>query len=161
MVVVSDTSVFSNFIHLDRLDLLAKLFGEIYIPPAVSLEVLELSKQDINISSFQEAKWIKVQQPQNNAEVEILLDTLDQGEAESIVLAVELEADFLLVDELLGRKEAKKQGLSIIGTLGILLKAKKEGYVSVLKPLIDTLVEKGFWIHQSLYQKILSMAGEK
>ncbi|MEM6766328.1 MAG: hypothetical protein AAF655_15445 [Bacteroidota bacterium] len=106
LTVISDTSVISNFIHLNRLDILHTLYDHIYLPPSVFEEVRRLPVKSLSLSAFQEADWIIVKSPVNEELVENLLAKLDKGEAEAIVLALELNADFLLVDELLGRQEA-------------------------------------------------------
>ncbi|MEO1216517.1 MAG: DUF3368 domain-containing protein [Bacteroidota bacterium] len=160
LVVISDTSVISNFLHLGQLHILQKLYRQVYIPQAVYEEINQLSQDLDYIPPFQHADWVSVKSPSDSDQVVRLLDVLDRGEAEAIVLALEMEADFLLVDELLGRQEARKQGISIVGTLGILLKAKEEKIIEEIMPLMDILIEKGFWIGKELYEQVLDLANE-
>ena len=80
---------------------------------------------------------------------------MDPGEAEAIVLAIELEADALLIDEKKGRKIAEEHGIIITGLLGILIIAKSENLISEVKPILDKLIfETGFRINPKLYQDI-------
>ncbi|MEZ4828480.1 MAG: DUF3368 domain-containing protein [Bacteroidia bacterium] len=145
---------------MQSLDLLRTLYGDVFIPPAVKEEINKLGEKGVDISIFQNATWIIIQPPLDHLKVDQLRQKLDQGEAEAIVLAIELHADFLLIDELLGRQEATSQGLAVVGTLGILLKIKQNGYISEIKPMIDTLRSRGFWIQNSLYDHVLRLAGE-
>jgi hypothetical protein len=86
---------------------------------------------------------------------------LDLGEAEAIILADNLHADWLLIDEALGRNIAKLHGLHIVGLLGVLLLAKQKGFITEVKPLPDDLINKArFRVSDELYQKILHSAGE-
>lgn len=90
-----------------------------------------------------------------------LLKTLDPGEAEAIVLAIELKADALLIDEKKGRKIAQEHGIIITGLLGILVDAKEEKLLRNVKPVLDKLVfEIGFRISPGLYQDILKKIKE-
>ena len=90
-----------------------------------------------------------------------LLSTLDKGEAEAIALAKQEASDILLIDELLGRKIAKKHGLKVIGTGGILVEAKRRGLIPLLKPMLDELIKYRYRIDVNLYNEMLKRAGEK
>jgi predicted nucleic acid-binding protein len=86
---------------------------------------------------------------------------LDAGEAEAIALAVEINADRILIDERRGRQKAIELSLKPIGILGILLKAKQENIISAVKPLLDKLInEADFYVHPNLYNEVLALANE-
>ena len=86
---------------------------------------------------------------------------LDVGEAEAIALAVEIQADQVLIDERRGRLVAARFNLRCTGILGILVEAKSQGLIAEVKPLLDALVnEAGFWIAKPLYNSVLRLADE-
>jgi hypothetical protein len=89
-----------------------------------------------------------------------LLKELDRGEAETIILAKELNATRVLIDENLGYRIAKNAGLNVVRTLSILLKAKEAGIIPALKPVLDEMVGKGRWYSRAVYQAVLERAGE-
>ena len=129
-----------------------------YIPQEVfnEIEAGKRKKYYLNLLAFE---WFKIEQIQDRKSIAYFLD-LDKGEAEAIVLATESEADLILLDESLGRFHAKHAGLRVTGTIGILVKAKKQGLISELKPLILELKEKGVWLSESLIERILELANE-
>jgi predicted nucleic acid-binding protein len=90
-----------------------------------------------------------------------LLTDLDIGEAEVLVLASELKADWVILDEEKARIAARLIGLKVIGTVGILLLAKRMGLISSLKPLLDTLRREKFYISKQVYAAAIQHAGEK
>lgn len=91
-----------------------------------------------------------------------MLERIDIGEAEAIALAVEISADYLLIDEAIGRDIARSMGIKITGLLGVLLRAKRGGHVDLIKPYIDRLVnEANFRLSASLIDEALFQAGEK
>ncbi len=85
---------------------------------------------------------------------------LDEGEAEVIVLAIEKSVDLILLDDYEARQFARRYGLKITGTIGILLRAKYDGKIKNLKVEMDKLIKSGFWIGVDLYNKILEDVGE-
>lgn len=91
---------------------------------------------------------------------QLLLNQLDSGEAETIILAKEINADFVIIDENMGYRFATHAGLTAIRTLSILLRAKERGYIEYVKPLLDDLIRKGRWYSSTVYRTFLTQAGE-
>ncbi|MDR0692712.1 MAG: DUF3368 domain-containing protein, partial [Prevotellaceae bacterium] len=85
---------------------------------------------------------------------------LDAGEAEVLILAHEQQADLVILDETIGRMYAKWMNLKLTGTIGVLLKAKAQGLVEQIAPLLTELKEKGSWLSAALIAKTLKLAGE-
>lgn len=158
MIVICDTSPITNLIQIGYLELLNKLYGKVLIPEGV---YYELSEYEYHGRILEEKDWIVVRKVIDRKEVETLLDYLDLGECEAIVLAKESSADLLIMDERKGRNIAKEQGLEIIGLLGVLVKGRRRGYFEKLKPILDELIDEvGFRVSRNLYQKILESVGE-
>lgn len=123
MIVVSDTSPISNLLQIHRLNLLGQLYGQIIIPPAVDLEIKALKKFKIDIAEYEGSTAISVKVPFDSHAVNELVKHIDIGESQAIVLAKELHADLLLIDERLGTRWAKESGLKTIGLIGTLILA--------------------------------------
>jgi predicted nucleic acid-binding protein len=157
MVVVSDTSAISNLYQVHQLDLLEKLYGEILIPSTVERELYSIPSQESLLETFD---WIKVAVPSNQKLVYELSQKLDLGESEAIALALEKNADYLLIDEYAGRSIADDLGLKIVGVLGILIQAKQENYLQEIGPVIRELKEIGFRLSDSLVDIVLKKIGE-
>lgn len=164
MIVVSDTSPLSGLAIVCHLPLLQQIYGQVVIPSAVADELRQGGADDLRIIQVLSLDWIEIKQPTDRQLVETLQTghNLDRGESEAIVLALELTADELLIDERLGRREAKRLGLSITGLLGILLVAKRRELVTAMRPIIDDLIdEAGFRVSNQLYAEVLAATGEK
>ena len=86
---------------------------------------------------------------------------LQLGESEAIVLAKELQADLLILDEEKGRELAEGEGLRVAGILALIMRAKEKGWIAAIKPLLDALRSHGFFISQVLYHDLLQRAGEE
>jgi hypothetical protein len=158
MVIVSDTSPVTSLIQIGRLELLNQVFGNVVIPKAVYQELCKVPNQQPVIDS---QNWLFVQKAADRNLVKKLEKELDEGEAEAIALALELKADYLVIDEFRGRDKAEDIGLKIIGTIGTLLEAKKKGLIPKVKPLMDDLIRNAtFRIHPTLYQQVLKISGE-
>lgn len=161
MIVVSNTTPLIGLASIDRFDLLRQLFGEIQIAQAVYGEAVTAgrevggAKQEVST-----ATWIRTTVVRDRLAVEVLLDELDLGEAETIVLAHEVNADLVLMDEKKGRRKLSQLGLQKIGTLGILLKAKQVGLLTQIRPDIERLRQEGFSISDIVVDIVLLDAGE-
>jgi len=160
MIIVSDTSPISNLAAIGQLHLLQKLYGTVMIPVAVYQEILNSGATDTATLAVKNLDWIQVKSISNLAWLKTFQSNLDPGEAEAIVLAMELNADRLIVDERRGRQKAIHSGIKVIGLLGILLASKKQGLIAEVKPLLDALIVHGFWIRNELYAELLKLSGE-
>lgn len=161
MIVVSNTSPVLNLARIGRLELLPALYDQVLIPSAL-YEVLLASKRDllpaIDLAS---AGWLIVAIAQDQDRVQKLSEDLDPGEAEAIVLAIERQADLLLVDERRARRTATAAGLAVTGLLGIAARAKRAGLIALAKPVLDELIHvAGFWIGPELYVELLKELGK-
>jgi len=157
MIVISDTSSISNLLQIGLIDILTVLYGEITITPAVRRELYSLPEQEKQIEAL---AWLKVKAPQDQRMVAELLEELDLGESESIALAIEEKAEYLIIDEYKGRMIAELYGVKIVGILGVLIQAKQFGIIASVKPNIEKLKEIGFRLDKKLIGKVLDKLGE-
>lgn len=161
MIIVSNTSPIFYLSTIGKLDLLHQLYDEIVIPITVFQEITNVGNTDVSATVVPTLNWIKTQSATDQTLVNTLSQELDRGEAEAIALALELNADRLLIDERLGRNAAIGLGLKVTGVLGILIAAKRSNLIQEVKPLLDTLIKRvGFWIDEQLYTEILQAVDE-
>lgn len=161
MIVGCNASPLINLAWLGRLDLLRHLYTSILVPDAVRREVLIAGKGKPGAGEVESAHWITYAAVQNMPLVHALAQDLDAGEAEVIALAVERTADMVIMDERLGRQTAAHFGLSYIGTIGILMAAKRYGAIPEIRPDLERLkFQQGFYISEALFRRILADAGE-
>jgi hypothetical protein len=162
MIVISDTSPITNLAAVGLLHLLHQLYNCVIIPQAVYNEMVNVGYLVPGTIEVQTLSWIKTQAVTNTQKVSQLQSQLDPGEAEAIILALELNVDLLIIDERRGRKVASSLGITkITGLLGVLLEAKQKGLISAIKPIVEQLIaQTNFRISDSLYQKILQVSGE-
>jgi predicted nucleic acid-binding protein len=160
MIIVSDTSPLVCLLHLNQINLLKDLFVNVIIPTAVFNELIKA--KIINEKFLQTNSFIQIKTPADKRKVEDLMLIFDEGEAEAIVLSIELKTDLLLIDEAPEREIAIQYGIPIKGILGVLLQAKERKLISQVNPLINRLqTEINFRINNKLLQKkILIEANE-
>jgi predicted nucleic acid-binding protein len=125
VIVVGNTSPLTNLAAVGQLDLLRQLYGKVLIPQAVYGELTGSSGGQPGAIEMQPLEWIETRPGANRALVTALQMELDAGEAEAIVLAKELAADLLLLDERRGRAVVARLDLRFVGLLGVLIEAKK------------------------------------
>jgi hypothetical protein len=150
--VVVDASPLIAFQQIGQLHLLQALFTSLLVPSAVAQEIAP---------SVPCPSWIVERHLAQPMPPVVLQASLGPGETEAISLALELHADHLVVDEKAARHLAEGLGLKVIGTLGVLLAAKRKSLIPAVKPQIEALLENNFWISPQLVERALAEVGEK
>lgn len=150
--VVADASVLIALGQIDRLSLLEQLFGEVMIPPAVAREV--------SPGLPELPSWIRTRALDEPPDPRVVSASLDAGETEAIALALVVNAERIILDDLPARRLAVALGLSVVGTAGILFAAKQKGLLPAVAPALDALRAKGFRLRQDVHEEILKAAGE-
>lgn len=160
MIAVSDSTPLIALASVGRLDLLRALFGAVLIPEAVRREVVEVDADRPGAAEVLAAAWIRTSHVHDAELVALLSERLDPGEAEAIALAVERGAALVLLDERLGRQQARDQGLEVTGTLGLLVSAKERGHLKAVRPVLEALEATHFYVSKALRRHILTLCGE-
>ncbi len=144
---VTDSTCLIALEQIGQLDLLPALFDPIHAPPAVERECGGVPQ------------WLTVAAPADAALVMALKMTIDDGEAETIALAIEYKWRAIL-DDLQARAVAQQMGLKLIGTVGILIRAKRAGLLAEVRPVLRDLGKSGFYLSDALMREVLRLAGE-
>lgn len=164
-LVLSDASTLIHLAAIGRLALLRDLYQEITVPAAVWQEVVEEGRGragTAEVEAARQAGWIKLLAPSREPLLQLLERDLDEGESEVIALAIERQADLILLDETDARQVAERCGLPKTGVIGVLIRAKREGRIASLQAELDRLRSHGgFWIAEGLYQRALQAVGER
>jgi predicted nucleic acid-binding protein len=158
MIIIADSSPLIALAVISKLELLDKLYEKVYVPNAVFQELADNDRAFAN--ELRRFLTGRIKEVKNRLAVDVLLSDIGAGEAEAIILALEQHPDAVLIDDLKARKFAKLRGLNIIGTLGILLKAKKEGLVQEIKPLLDDMLAANIRISEKIRELALQAAQE-
>lgn len=156
-VILNNTPLVALWI-LERFDLLRDLYSSVVIPQAVEEEFLAVDV-DRTRAGLRAAPWIESAALAVPAYAHAF-SGLDLGESEVLALAVETSARLVVMDERKGRAYARRLGLPITGTFGILLAAKAQGFVPQVEPLISELLAHQFYLHGAFVSQVLATAGE-
>lgn len=160
--IAADAGPLIGLARAGFLDLLPELYGSVEIPPAVAGE-LRLSEDRPGSRALRRAKtagWLVERELEHPGRLRDLLVIVDPGEAEAILLALERQSRFLLVDERRARTLARRRGVPVVGVGGVLVAAKERGLVSNVGRVLDRLAEVGYRISSALRTEILNRAGE-
>lgn len=161
MTVVSNASPLIALARIGQLEILETLYSRIIVPDAVWQEVVTDGAGEPGAAEVASSAWIQRQSVSNRPLVTALRQDLAAGEAEAIALAHEIRADLLLMDEKLGRETAQLLGLTVIGTVGTLIQAKRHGHLPEVCPLLDALqFRAGFHLSPALRAAVLRDTGE-
>lgn len=147
-LTVVDTTCFVALERIGQLDVLPRVFTKIVAPPTV---VQEFGRSP---------EWLEVRAVSNDLLSTALRTQLHRGEAEVIALAAEIAAQSIVLDDKKARRIARELGLWPIGTVGVILRAKRSGVIPACRPLLDSLMRAGFYMSDALYREALRLAGE-
>ncbi len=162
-MIVSNASPLIYLAKINKLELLKKLFGKIFIPPEVYQEAVVRGREEkfldaIRIEKAIKDGWIEVNKTEKLAEeIKVFADEIDAGELETIGLARKLKASLVLSDDAPARAIAESFGLNSKGTIYVLLRAYKEKMLPKknVKELVNELSSLGFRISQEVYIEFL------
>jgi predicted nucleic acid-binding protein len=160
VIVVSDSTILIGLAKIGKLDLLKQIFSRVFVPEEVFKEVVERAEEKPGSKIIKKASWIKTKPVKDKTQVSFLLGSLEKGEAEVLVLARELKADLILIDEEKVRKSAVIAGFNVMGLLGLFILAKNLCLIHEVRPLIDELRIKKFRISNRIISETLKRAGE-
>lgn len=158
-VVVVNTTPLIALSLVGQLDLLRLLYQEVLIPPEVRDEVMRGGAHGIGVTELEHADWLRVVELRDPGRADMLSD-LDRGEAEVIALALEVRAEAVIIDERLARRHAKRMGLPLSGTLGVLLRAKRKGLIGEIRPFVEQIRRGGVRLSDAVVEEALRLADE-
>lgn len=161
MHVVSNTTPLINFAAINRLDILTALFRELSVPPQVIDELADKQERFPAIAQLKDVPFIHRHSPHNQLLLQTLQRDLDAGEAAAIIVAIEQNADLILLDEIAGREMATFYGLRVLGSIGCLIEAKRREIIPTVQPLLAAMqTDARFWVSRKLYHTVLQTVGE-
>jgi predicted nucleic acid-binding protein len=160
VILVVDSSALIALSRIHRLELLRDLAGHVYVSQAVYDEVVVRGQGRTGSVEVKQADWIHVQAAKNVPDVERLMRQVGHGEAESIVLAKEVRADFIVLDDAIARRVAEEEGYHVLGLLSVLVYGKQRNLIPSVRTTLDELAAAGFYLDESAISLILRNAGE-
>ena len=162
MKVVTNSTPLIALSNINQLELLREVYHSIYIPEEVYTEVVINGIGKPGATAVEMADWITRQPVTDKDQVLILHNRtlIDLGECGAIVLAQEIRAERIIIDDRVARQVAIAKGLSVIGTVGVLRVAKAEGIISAVRPILDDLRSHGTRISDRLYYQTLAAERE-
>lgn len=158
-------SVFINtspllYLHqVGQLEILPKLYDLVITPKAVEEELGVGRERGVDVPDLNSLTWLDIRTVNSASAIPNIID-LGRGEAEVIALGLESSGSLLILDDQLGRRIAKLYQLKYTGTLGVLIKAKQEGYLAAVAPVIKKLQGQGMWLTESVIYTALQLAKE-
>lgn len=158
--VICDTSPLQYLHQLGLLHILPALAGPVLIPPAVVREIEEGKAFGIDLPDVRALKWLTIRPPTGSSTLS-LDHNLGPGETEVLMLAGEIDDVVVVLDDGLARQVADQRKISVIGTLGLLINAKRAGLVTSVRDEIDRLQAKRFRVSPLTRAAVLKLTGEE
>jgi uncharacterized protein len=162
VIIVSNTGPLIGLAKIQQLGVLGRLATEVYIPPQVRIELFARTGPETALIAVALKEAIQVKAPAVlDAAAEAMLRRLDEGERQAIALARSFPGPvLLLLDDRAGRTVAQKLGQPLTGLAGLLLLAKRQGLVTAVAPLLESLRSLGYWVSDEVVAVVKNLAGE-
>jgi len=158
VTVFTNTGPLIALASIDSVELLQKVFGEVRVTSSVIDECD--AGGSIVVPNLRSYEWLTIVEPPQVKDVHPSLLELDRGERDTIEAARAAEADLVIIDERLGRQVAERLGLTIVGSLGVLAKAKAAGFLPSFRDAAARMVRAGIRFHPDLIDRIATRVGE-
>ncbi len=159
-IVINTGPIIALAAALDDLTLLDGLYGAVHVPYEVAAEIRAKGTAAFAVEQFNAAAYLRVVDVPIREFPPLLRSSLDLGEASVIQYALDQKVPTVCIDEAAGRRIARLSGLELTGSLGFLLRAKREGYPVVLRTAIDRMTQRGIWLSERLVGSVLRQAEE-
>ncbi len=156
-IVISNATPIISLCSVGYEYILEELFHRILISQAVDMELRVLDKPG---SHFSDLEWVEVAPVKNKEIILFLRKDIDTGEAETIALAKQMNADVVIIDENAGYQIAKHLDLPVVRTLSILKVAKDKKIITKIRPIVEQMVKRGRWYSKNVVNKFLDDIGE-
>lgn len=157
--VISNTTPLLYLHQLGCLDFLRQLFQQVFVPQAVVGELRQGELKGFDVPSLNALAWVRVEAV-SSLDLPRVTGGLDSGERETIALGLAKADPLLVLDDAAARAYAQTLGISLTGTLGVLVKAKQAGLITAIRPYLDQLDKLAFYLGTHVRARILSLAGE-
>ncbi len=158
-LVINTTPIISLIAATGSLDMLPLLYSRVWVPFEVCLEIQAGGVDGFAITEFERTDWLHKQDKPVSVS-SLLRNSLDAGEAAVIQLALQQGIPLVAIDETVGRRFARLSGLTVTGSIGILLRAKKLGYPLSMMEAIRRMRQRGIWLGDKVVEFALREAGE-
>jgi predicted nucleic acid-binding protein len=160
MIVIADTSPLNYLIWIGEVEILPALYPRVVVPPIVCEELgREGAPNIVRAWISRPPAWLVPVTPVGQPDFDLMHARIHSGERAAILLAQELKADQLIMDDLTGRREAERRHLRVTGTVGVLRAAARVGVIH-LKDALDRLRKTNFHLSQRLYEQLIAQASQ-
>ncbi|MBI5292913.1 MAG: DUF3368 domain-containing protein [Chloroflexi bacterium] len=156
---ISNTSPLLYLYRIGAINLLPKMFDEVWTAEASKNELLAGRSKGYDVPNPADYSWLNIVNPKSMPSEWLALD-LGAGELGAMALALENPTRIILLDDMLARRTAQVAGLQVWGTLKVLLEGKSQGLIDKIEPYVTNLSEAGMWVSAEVKQRILILAGE-
>lgn len=155
VIVTNTTPLIALAVGLGNLDILRSLYSRVVVPLEVAEELHGAGIEAAGVSAFEQANWLeRLDKP--SAITPYLGNTLDRGEASVIQTALDLNIHLVCIDETVGRRVARLSGLTLTGSIGVLIKARQQGYPVSMPLVINRMREHGVWLSEEVVRFALA-----